>query len=176
MPIPFPKAGDYAPYIATYLGHLQQPIDILAYLQSSLQESLDFLEQLPEELADSPYALGKWSYKQTYLHILDCERILGYRALAIARGDQGPYPGFDEDAYAQEGRGLGRSLDSVAEEFAALRQSHLALFASFGDLELGRSGQASGHYITVPALIHMLAGHELHHRKVLQGYLQNQKT
>ena len=168
----FPKSGEYAPYVQTYLAHLAPNLEIFPFLDESLHETLDFARTWSEDLANQPYAPGKWTYKQTLLHLLDSERILGYRALRFARGDASPLPGFDEDAYAQANSGLNRPLASVLAEYQHLRQSHLWMFRSFeAEPELWlRSGSANGHPFTVRALLYMIAGHEVHHRQVLKRY------
>ena len=45
------------------------------------------------------YAEGKWSVKEVIGHLADAERVFSYRLLRIARGDQTPLAGFDENTY-----------------------------------------------------------------------------
>ncbi|MDX1389283.1 MAG: hypothetical protein R3344_08835, partial [Acidobacteriota bacterium] len=59
-------------------------------------------------------------------------------------------------------------LGDQLSEFRALRESHVALFSSFDDAILGREGVASGLRFTVRALVFVVAGHEIHHRGVLE--------
>jgi hypothetical protein len=41
---------------------------------------------------DYRYAEGKWNIKEIIQHVIDTERIFGYRALRISRNDQTPLP------------------------------------------------------------------------------------
>ncbi|UOQ77462.1 DinB family protein [Hymenobacter sp. 5516J-16] len=85
-----PGADQYAPYYATYIrlvpeGH--SPLQQLREQPATLQQ---LLHGLTDEQARLRYAPGKWSIKESLVHVLDTERIFAYRALRIARGDQQP--------------------------------------------------------------------------------------
>src|SRR5690348_17895633 len=43
------------------------------------------------------YAADKWSIKQTVGHLMDTERMFGFRAFAFSRGEQGGLPSFEQD-------------------------------------------------------------------------------
>ena len=58
----------------------------------------------PEAKAGYRYAEGKWSVREVVGHMADTERIMTYRLLRIARGDETPLAGFDENAYQLEER------------------------------------------------------------------------
>ena len=63
------------------------------------QPLIDRLASLTPEQAAFRYAEGKWSVKEVIGHLTDAERVVSYRLLRIARGDQTPLPGFDENAF-----------------------------------------------------------------------------
>jgi hypothetical protein len=56
----------------------------------------------------------------------------------------------------------------VVEEYADVRQASLALFQSLDEEAWLRHGVASENRVTVLALAYLIAGHELHHRKILE--------
>jgi hypothetical protein len=56
----------------------------------------------------------------------------------------------------------------LRDEFRAVRESTIALFAHLPPEAVGRTGTASGHPISVRALGFIIAGHALHHGKVLK--------
>ncbi len=162
-----PQTSDYAPFYANYV--LQVPngdfVDILETQQRDLTLMLD---SLSEKQADFRYQPGKWSIKEVLGHINDAERIFSYRLLRIARGDQTPLPGFEQDDYIQTANSSARKLFSLLEEFADIRGASLALIRSLDDASFLRRGTASGKEISALAIAFILAGHALHHQKILR--------
>ena len=112
--------------------------------------------------------------KEVLGHILDAERIFGYRALSFARGEQQAQPGFDEDSYVATARFNRQSVDDLLFQFMYTRKSTLLLLRSLSEEELSLSGTANGKHITVNALFWIMAGHAQHHFQVLkERYLTN---
>ena len=101
-------------------------------------------------------------------HVADTERIFAYRALRISRGDQTPLSGFEQDDYVREANFGARKLADIVEEYAHVRQASLDLFRSLDENAWLRRGVASNNAVTVLALAYLIAGHELHHRKILE--------
>ena len=101
-------------------------------------------------------------------HLADAERVFSYRALRIARGDQTPLPGFEQDDYVIRGAFDERRLADLAQEFSAVRAATLSLFRSFDDAAWTRRGVVSNNEISVRALAYLTAGHELHHLDILK--------
>jgi len=89
------------------------------------------------------YAPDKWSVKEVVGHMSDSERIFAYRALRIARGDQSPLQGFEQDDYVREGNFGERTLLDLAEEFALVRASTIAFFKSLRKEAWTRRGMAT---------------------------------
>jgi DinB family protein len=61
-----------------------------------------------------------------------------------------------------------RALGELTEEFALVRGASIALFRSLNDEAWERRGVASSNEVTVRALAYITAGHELHHRRILE--------
>jgi uncharacterized damage-inducible protein DinB len=114
------------------------------------------------------YAPGKWSVKEVLGHIADTERIFTYRALRIGRGDQTPLSGFEQDDYVKTGVFGERALAELAEEFGAVRGASIVLFRSFKEEAWPRRGVANEKEVTVRALAFITAGHQIHHRAILE--------
>lgn len=114
------------------------------------------------------YAEGKWTIKEVLQHIIDAERVFAYRALCIARKDATPLPGFDENVYAENCKAEQRKWKDMINEFIAVRLSSESLFASFDDEQSETSGTASGKSIYVAAIGFIIAGHAIHHSKVVK--------
>src|SRR5207237_6034912 len=93
-----PEAGEYAPYYARYIGNVTED-DVVAALEAQSRQTAALLAGIGDEKASYRYGPDKWSVKEVVGHFTDAERVFLYRALAIARGDRAPLPGFDEQEY-----------------------------------------------------------------------------
>lgn len=162
-----PQQGDYNPYFDNYIS-LVKGENILAVLESNSKTTYHFLNSIPEEKGNYTYADGKWSLKQVIIHIADTERVFAYRALTIARGDNTPLPGYDENIWADNCAAEKRTLADVVEEFFSVRQSTIYLVKSFDEEMFSRKGTTNNNPASVVALLYVIAGHELHHLKVLK--------
>ena len=162
-----PATTEYAPYYGKYTS-LVPDGDIVATLEQQLAATLNLLRGLPEERGNDRYAPDKWSIKEVIGHIADTERIMSYRALRIARGDTTPLPGFEQDGYITNGNFNARSLADLAAELETIRRATLFLFKHLSEEAWLRRGTASENEITVRALAHIIAGHELHHVEILR--------
>lgn len=126
-----------------------------------------FLHDIPAEKRDFRYGPDKWTIREVIQHIMDAERVFAYRALCIARGEQQPLPGFDENLYADNAQCTNRKWADMCEEFRVLRRANEILFASFNDKQLEAAGTASGWPVYVLGIGYMLAGHAQHHINIL---------
>lgn len=125
----------------------------------------------PEQLAYR-YGDNKWRVQEILQHLIDCERILTYRALRFARHDITPLPGFEEDWYVMQSGAMDRSITNMLEEYAIVRDASTALFRSFTPLMLTFTGTANNGQFTVNAMPYLVAGHELHHLRILRERYQ----
>jgi uncharacterized damage-inducible protein DinB len=162
-----PAATEYASFYAGYVAHVPDG-DIVARLATQIGQTRALVEGLSEEQAGFAYGPGKWSVRTVLAHVTDSERILSCRALRFARHDSTPLPGFDENAYAAAARADERSLAAIAAEMAAVRAATIALFDSLSADDWVRGGRANNADTTVRALAWIIAGHELHHRRILE--------
>lgn len=163
-----PAADEYASYYSKYTS-LVPDGDIVTALAEQVETTLALLRTLTDEQGNSRYAPGKWSIKELIGHIIDAERIFAYRALRIARGDQTPLPGFEQDDYIPNANFDARQLADLAAEFETVRQSTLFLLRNLSEEAWLRRGVASDNPVSVRALAHIIAGHELHHMEILRS-------
>lgn len=169
-----PTTQEYSPYYQTYI-QLVPTGDLIDLLTEAAQETILFLQSLSVEQWEYRYAPNKWSIKEVFIHIIDTERIMSYRALRIARQDQTPLPGFEQDDYILPAKANLRPVASIIEEYQAVRASSIALFKGIvGGEEVWRTrGVASEQVCTPLALACIITGHEIHHKKVvMEHYLQ----
>ena len=129
---------------------------------------IELLKNIPESKGEYAYAEGKWTIKEVAGHVIDCERILAFRALHIARKDTTSLPGFDQDAYVANANANSRKLYEMVNEMAHLRASTIDLFSSLSDEMLQQKGSANGLVISAEMVGYYIAGHALHHEKILR--------
>ncbi len=162
-----PAPDEYAPYYGKYIS-LVPDGDILATLKKQLPATAALLSSRKEKDGDLRYAPGKWSVKESLGHLIDAERVFAYRALRIARNDQTPMEGFEQDDYVKFGPFSQNSLASLIDEFTSVRQATLSLFRGLDEAAWLRRGVANKSEVSVRAIAYIIAGHELHHRKIFQ--------
>jgi uncharacterized damage-inducible protein DinB len=162
-----PKSGEYNPYYDRYIS-LIPGNDVIATLANQLPKTVALLTSRNEMDGELRYAQGKWSVKEALGHMIDSERIMTYRALRIARNDRTPMPGFEQDDYVRDGPHSDIPLADLIEEFKTVRAATLAFFRHLRPSDWIRRGTANNDEITVRALAFVIAGHEVHHRQILE--------
>jgi hypothetical protein len=165
--MPRPDLSRVPEFYHGYINSVKEN-DLMPGLKSSTTNLFELLSSIPPEKHDYRYADGKWTIKEVVQHMIDGERVFTYRALRFARKDDTPLPGFDENLFAQTARADKRSWNDLVEEFAALRKSSEAMFASFDDEQLEQQGIASESPTYVLGIGFIVAGHVNHHCRVIK--------
>jgi uncharacterized damage-inducible protein DinB len=161
-----PQPDEYPPFAAVYIGHVETT-DVLGLLTELRDSTYQLFSNMSEEQAKHAYAPGKWTLKQVLGHMIDTERTFAYRAFVFSRNNI-ELPGFDQDIYVNNTDFNSQSIQDLASEFKALREGNLFMYKAFTDEQLLRKGVASGYPVSVRALVYMIAGHELHHLKLIR--------
>jgi hypothetical protein len=161
-----PQADEFAPYYATYINTVSE--NVLGELEHQVTSFPKFLKLISDEKAYYAYAEAKWTVKEVVGHMIDTERIMAYRALRIARNDKTPLASFEENDYVANAAFNDRSLQSLSEEFAALRAANVYFFKSLMDEEYDRKGTASDKTVSVRALLYIIVGHVNHHWRIIE--------
>lgn len=162
-----PEATEYADYYASYISKVPGN-DVLGVLEAQRLQMQQLFMGRSERDGDFRYAPGKWTVKEVLGHVTDTERIFSYRALCIARGEKKSLPGFEQDDYVRDGAFGERKLADLAEEFGAVRSASITLFRSLNEAAWERRGVANQKEVTVRALAFITAGHQMHHRIILE--------
>ena len=163
-----PADTEYAPFYKDYVG-LVPEVDVLAVLASQRDEVLRLAAGVPKDREAYRYAEGKWTIRGIFGHLGDGERVFGYRAFCIARGDQAAFPGFDQEEYMAVEDYAAVPLAELTAEFAHLRDANLAVLRRLPAGRWSQVGTASGNKVTVRALAYVMAGHVRHHLGVLKN-------
>jgi hypothetical protein len=162
-----PEPGEYAPYYDRYIS-LISGSDILTTLDSERRKTMLLLSGRDEDDGNFRYAPEKWTAKEVVGHVCDTERIFAYRALRIARGDRTPIEGYEQDDYVRNGPWGRLALADVIEDYIAVRRATLTLLRNLDEAAWMRRGIANKNEVSVRAIAYVIAGHELHHRRILE--------
>jgi DinB superfamily len=155
-------------YFGRYIIQYGENTSIL----EAIQLSIDELDAIPldkwKALGSKVYAPNKWTLKDILQHLIDTERIFGYRAVAFARGDTQQLPPFSEDDYAANTVANTRSFEDLIAELKMVHYSTRALFKSFTPEMLNRKGMGFKGEYSVAAIGFTLPGHQRWHFKIIE--------
>lgn len=160
-----PTTSEYAPYFSRYIDQVAGD-DLLVTLPPQSERTLAFLRGISEAESQWRPSPERWSWKQALNHLNDTERIFTYRALRIARGDETPLPGFEQDVFAKHVEADRFAWEDLVDEYEAVRAASLILMRGMRPDDFLRLGVASGHPLSARAACYLVAGHELHHLKI----------
>jgi hypothetical protein len=162
-----PLESEYAPYYQTYISRVTET-EILPVLRSQLDALDVLLGHVKPDGETHRYAEGKWSIREIAGHLIDAERVFGYRAFAFARGDRHNLPSFDQDEYISTAPYDRIDLEDLLSEFRLVRMSNIAMLRTLDEEAWTRVGTANDNQVSVRALAFIMAGHVRHHMEVLR--------
>ena len=161
-----PEPGEFASYAQADIDAVQGE-NAVAALEEQRLDTIALFRLFGDVGGNVTYAPGKWSVKQVLGHLADDERIFAYRLLCIARGDSRPLPGFDENAYAAAARFEDHRLEDLLTDYAAVRTATLTMLRGLDREAWLRRGVVNGYEATPRGLAFHIAGHELHHHRII---------
>jgi len=164
-----PINEEYSVSGLAYSRLIPDGVNILQLLYDHFSFLKELLLQCTKQQLLYTYDTGKWTIKETLVHLIDDERIYGYRALCIARNENQILPGFDQDSYVFYSNANQRTIIDIFDEYASVRMATLQLFNNLPEDALLRRGYADHSRVSVRALVYHIAGHELHHLEILKG-------
>jgi DinB superfamily len=165
--IPKSKAGNYPSNFQRYIDEVMED-DLKTAFKNQMPAAEIFFESISEELSKRKYAEGKWTIKEVLQHIIDAERVFGYRALCFARKEEHPLPSFDENEYAVHSNANDRDWPELVAEFSSVRKSTEYLYSSFSNEAVTAIGKASDYTMGVSSLGFVIVGHVNHHIRIIQ--------
>jgi hypothetical protein len=153
----------YFAYIDQVPGNLVLPV-----LASQLGEMLALFDGISEDQSLQRYAPDKWTIRQALSHVNDAERLFVFRAFWFARGFDSPLPSFDQNLAAKAAAANQQQWRTHVEDFRAIRGATLTFFRGLPAAAWDRRGVVSDNPFTVRALAYLVAGHAIHHNRILR--------
>jgi len=161
-------ANNIPAFYQHYMNLVPDDENLILHLRDILAETKKLIENVSEEKLFYRYAKDKWTIKDLLVHLSDCERVIIYRAMRIARADKTDLPGFDENLFVTNANANNRQLDSIMNELAAYRASSIAFIETLDEDSLDRTGTANGYPLSARLLVNHLYGHHKHHLNIIR--------
>src|SRR5436305_2478250 len=161
-----PAESEYAPDFQSYIDQVSES-DILPVLRAQMDELDVLLERVEPHQETFRYGEGKWSIREIVGHLIDGERVFGYRAFCVARGEKQNLPGFEQDDYMLTAPYDRIELEDLVSELRLIRLGNIAMFRTLDEESWSRMGTANEDHVTVGAIAFIMAGHVGHHENVL---------
>lgn len=156
-----------ASFYLPYMDCVPNDGNLLQHLKDIQAETEELISDLSEEKLTYSYRKDKWTIKDILVHLADCERVIIYRAMRIARADKTNLPGFDENLFASNANANNRKVDDIMKELSALREATLVFIETLDEESLGRTGTANGYPLSARLLVNHIYGHHRHHLNII---------
>jgi|SRR5664279_3299895 len=142
--------------------------NLIQHLKDIQSETEKIVGGLSIEKLHYRYDKDKWTIKDILVHLADCERILIYRTMRIARGDKTDLPGFDEMLFSLNANANSRELAGILKELNFSRNSSIVFLETLTEEELNRTGTANGYPMSTRLLVNHIYGHHQHHLNIIK--------
>jgi DinB superfamily len=164
----YKPADDVPSFYQPYMDCVPNDGNLLQHLKDIQIETENLASGLSEAKLIYRYSKDKWTIKDIILHLADCERVLNYRAMRIARGDKTNLPGFDENLLALNANANSRKVDDIIKELSVVRAATLVFLETLDDESLDRTGIANGYPLSARLLVNHIYGHHRHHINIIR--------
>jgi uncharacterized damage-inducible protein DinB len=160
--------SEYHDFYKTYIDMIPDNLELIEGYKRGLKLYEEFFQDLSVDKLYYKYAEGKWTVAEVMQHVIDTERIFMYRCFRIARHDNTPLAGFDQDIYIKPSGANNKTLDSLLEEYLITRQNSIVILKSLSEHDLSFMGNTDGKAMSARAAAFAVLGHELWHLKILK--------
>jgi uncharacterized damage-inducible protein DinB len=157
-----------SPFYQDYIDKVPDDGKLLQHLADIMVETEKLLAPLPAGKLSYRYAPGKWTIKDIIQHLSDCERVIIYRAMRMARRDAQNLPGFDENVFAENANAERRSIHDLLSELRVVRSASLCFIETLDDEALEGTGTANNYPLSARLLVNHVYAHHKHHLGIIK--------
>ena len=157
-----------ASFYQPYMDCVPDDGNLLQHLKDIQTETEKLISGLSEEKLTYRYSKDKWTIKDILVHLADCERVIIYRAMRIARADKTNLPGFDENLFASNANANNRKVDDMLKELSVVREASNVFIETLDEESLDRTGTANGYQLSARLLVNHIYGHHRHHLNIIR--------
>ncbi|MEM6262869.1 MAG: DinB family protein [Bacteroidota bacterium] len=156
------------PTFLAYVYQLNEGLELKEALALSLQaiDDLD-IDQL-KRIGLKTYEEGKWTVPTILQHLIDWERIWGFRAIIFARGEGTIPVAHDQEIMGQNSNADELPIEQLVNELRIVRQSTLMMFESFNEKILETSCKFFEYEMPLSAIGLTITAHQIHHFNVIK--------
>ncbi|MFM8234493.1 MAG: DinB family protein [Holophagaceae bacterium] len=163
----YPNHSQLSPYHRGYLDLLNPNTSLFTYLEKQRSSVIELSSEIYNAKGNFRYETGKWSLFEVLVHLIDWERIMLFRIMAISRDLGHPLPSLDQDHVMISSQAPLRHLEELLKDWDAARQSTCRFIESLGTQDLVRSAEVASYSISANDLCYVHVGHVAHHVKIL---------
>ena len=164
-----PDASEYDARYTQYMELIPED-DLLEAMSQQLERTRQLVMEIPADNLDVRFAAGEWTAREILGHILDTDRIFGFRLLCFGRGDAASLQRADQDKYVRSAGFERYPVEELLQEFMLVRQSHILFLRHLPAEAWDRTGVVGGSSISVRALACLMLGHERHHLETIRTH------
>ena len=165
-----PSAAEYAEYYGLYIKRVPDG-DILTLLENQIAEFTGALSAVTEAQAGVLHTPYTWTIKQVVGHLIDVEKVFGYRAHRFACNDLRPIIGMEQNDFVDNLDYKSTPLSDLVIELKCSRRSNLYFLKRIPPTAWSRTGTADGKTMSVRAIAYCLVGHVTHHLEIIEKRL-----
>jgi len=164
-----PDSSEYDPYYEPYMSLVTES-DVIQAMHGQIAEfdSLLAIEDERATVVDAPYS---WTIKQVVGHVIDNERVFGYRAARFAAGDTTNLAGYEQNDFVANMDYQSPRLQELVDELRHVRKANLLMFQRFSPEAWDFRGQSDGKSLTVRAIACLQVAHLRHHLNIVKQRL-----
>ncbi|MEP6948194.1 MAG: DinB family protein [Ginsengibacter sp.] len=160
--------NDIPSFYQPYMDCVPDDGNLIQHLKEIQTETQKLISGLSEERLVYRYDKDKWTIKDILVHLADCERVIVYRVMRIARADKTNLPGFDENLFAANANAGNRKVEDMMRELSAFRAATLVFIETLDEESLDRTGTANGYPLSARLLVNHIYGHHRHHLNIIR--------
>ncbi len=165
-----PSTAEYAEYHGLYIDRVPNG-DILGLLENQIAEFTGVLSAVSEGQAGVLHGTYTWTIKQVVGHLIDVEKVFGYRSHRFACNDLRPILGMDQNDFVNGLDYESPLLSDMVVELKCSRRSNCYFMKRIPEAAWSRTGTADGNVLSVRAIAYILVGHVIHHLEIVRKRL-----
>ncbi len=165
-----PASSEYFEYYGRYIDRVPEG-DILELLENQIAEFAGVLDSVTVEQACVLHEPYTWTIKQVVGHLIDVEKVFGYRAHRFACNDLRPILGMEQNVFVNGLDYDAPLLSDMTIELKCTRRSNCYFLKRIPEKAWSLMGTADGNVLSVRAIAYALVGHIIHHLEIIKKRL-----